>query len=518
MRNNGIGSWPARRARCGKDNPAIVFEGRTLSFGQVLERSTRLAHVLRNIGVGNGDRVAYLGPNHPTYAETLFACGMLGAVLLPLNTRLAAPEHDFVLRDATPSVLIWSPAMSQTMDALGESIPVPELITLGPASGRSAAYEALLSAAPCDPIDETVSLDDLCMIQYTSGTSGRPKGVMLTHGNVTWNCVNQLVDIDITTDEVNLVVVPMFHTAGMNNSFLPPFLKGGTAILMSAWNPETALELIEKHRVTCMVAVPTIFQTMAQSPRWAQADLSSIRTLLCGAAPLSTALIERYGARGLRFLQGYGMTETSPNATWLRAEAALRKKGSAGTACFFSDLRIVSADGADVAPGERGEVLVQGPNVTSGYWKQPEVSAASFVDGDWLCTGDAALFDDEGYVFIVDRIKDMFISGGENVYPAEVENAIYRHPAVRECAVIGVPDERWGEVGRAIIVPVEGQRVDDGEFREFLSRHLAAYKIPKSFVVTDQLPRTASGKLLKRQLRDTFGHSPAANAPDGSTQ
>ena len=508
MHNNGVGSWPARRARSAPHGTAIIFEGTTYTFAQVLARSTRLAHVLRALGVGRGDRVAFLGPNHPGFAETLFASGMLGAVLVPLNTRLAAPEHEFILRDAEPAVLIWSPAAGQTIEALGEHLPVRHLITLGPPKGRSRAYEDLLARAPEEAIDERVALEDLCMIQYTSGTSGRPKGVMLTHGNVTWNCINQLIDVDITTDEVNLVVAPMFHTAGMNNSFLPPFLKGGTTVMMSAWNPEEALAIIEKHRVTCLLGVPTMFQTMAQSPRWATVDLSSLRSLLCGGAPVPLALIERYRERGLTFLQGYGLTETSPNATFLRPEASTRKAGSAGTPCFFTDLRIVSGDGSDAPRGQRGEALAQGPNVTSGYWKLPEATAAAFVDGDWLRTGDAAVYDEDGYVFIVDRIKDMFISGGENVYPAEVENALYHHPALRECAVIGVPDRRWGEAGRAIVVLKDGQTATDEQLRDYLSGRLAAYKIPKSFVRTDVLPRTASGKLLKHRLREQFGEPP----------
>ncbi len=500
MRNGGVGSWPARRVRSDGDAISIVFEDTRYTFAQVLSRSTRLAHALRKLGVERGDRVAYLGPNHPSIAETLFATGMLGAILLPLNTRLAAPEHDFVLRDARPKVLIWSPSCGEVIRALGDRLAVPTLIVLDEATDRARGYEALLEAAPATPIDEAVSLDDICMIQYTSGTSGRPKGVMLTHGNVTWNCLNLLIDVDLAVQEVSLVVAPLFHTAGMNNSFLPPFLKGGTSILMSAWNPELALELIERHRVTSMVGVPTIFQSMAQSPRWESTDLSSMRTLLCGAAPVPVSLIERYRGRGLRFLQGYGLTETSPNATLLRAGDA-DKLGSAGTPCFFSDLRIVATDGSDAGTDVRGEVWAQGPNVTPGYWGLPDATREAFEDG-WLRTGDAAFFDADGHVFIVDRIKDMFISGGENVYPAEVENAIYRHPAVTECAVVGIPDAKWGEVGRAFLVLKEGESASDEQLRDFLAARLAGYKIPKVYTRVKALPRTASGKLLKRQLRD----------------
>ncbi len=500
MRNGGVGSWPARRVRSDGNAISIVFEEKPCTFAQVLSRSTRLAHALRGLGVGRGDRVAYLGPNHPSIVETLFATGMLGAILLPLNTRLAAPEHDFVLRDAQPKVLVWSPSCAELIRTLGDRLAVPSLIVLGEATDTARDYEALLEAAPETPIDEAVSLDDICMIQYTSGTSGRPKGVMLTHGNVTWNCLNLLIDVDLAVQDVSLVVAPLFHTAGMNNSFLPPFLKGGTSILMSAWNPELALRLIEKYRVTSMVGVPTIFQSMSQSPQWESTDLSSMRTLLCGAAPVPVSLIERYRRRGLRFLQGYGLTETSPNATLLRPGDA-DKVGSAGTPCFFSDLRIVTPDGTDAGPDVRGEVWTQGPNVTPGYWGLPDATRDAFEDG-WLRTGDAAFFDRDGHVFIVDRIKDMFISGGENVYPAEVENAIYRHPAIAECAVVGIPDPKWGEVGRAFLVLKDGAQASDGHLRDFLATQLAGYKIPKVYTRVNALPRTASGKLLKRQLRD----------------
>ncbi|HEX7380967.1 MAG TPA: long-chain fatty acid--CoA ligase [Nevskiaceae bacterium] len=502
MRNHGIGSWPARRARTGPDKAAIIHEGTTYTAADVLARSTRLANALRGLGVGRGDRVAYLGPNHPSCVEALFASGMLGAVLLPLNTRLAAPEHEYVLRDAEPVALIWSPECARGIEPIGAEVLPEAQIVLGPATAVAQAYEPLLTGASAAPVDEPVELDDLCMIQYTSGTSGHPKGVMLSHGNVAWNCINLLIDVDVRTAERNLVVAPLFHTAGMNNSFLPPFLKGAAAYLMQGWSPEKALELIESKRISFMVGVPTIFQAMAQSPRWKDTDLSSLRTLLCGSAPLPLSLIETYAARGLYFQQGYGLTETSPNATFLRADA-IGKEGSAGTPCFFTDLRVVSPDGVDTAAGERGEVLAQGPNVTRGYWKRPEATAASFVDGDWLRTGDVAVRDADGFVFIVDRVKDVIISGGENIYPAEVENALYGHPAIRECAVIGVPDARWGEVGRAMVVFKEGREASAAALGDFLAERIARYKIPKSFVAVDALPRTASGKLLKRVLRET---------------
>jgi fatty-acyl-CoA synthase len=356
-------------------------------------------------------------------------------------------------------------------------------------------------------------MDDVCMIQYTSGTSGHPKGVMLTHANIAWNCYNLLLDIDVATDEVTLVSAPMFHTAALNQTFFPTFLKGGTALLMSAFDPARALELIAAHRVTWMFGVPAMYFAIARSPAWASADLSSVRTLMCGGAPVPEALIRTYQERGLTFLEGYGLTESSPGALFLRAEESTRKLGSAGTPCFFTDVRVVGPDGADVAPGQTGEVIIQGPNVMKGYWQLPGATREALSEGGWLRSGDAATVDDDGFVYIVDRIKDMIISGGENIYPAEVEQVLYQHPAVADCAVIGVPDQRWGEVGRAVVALRPGTSATQEEILDFLGGRLARYKIPKSVIVVEVLPHNAAGKLVKGPLRERYGHAPASGEP-----
>jgi fatty-acyl-CoA synthase len=485
------------------DRVAFVADGRTETYGELRDRAYRLAHGLRELGVRRGDRVAYLGPNSPAFAETMFAAGLLGAVILPLNTRLAAPELGYIVADAGAEVLVWAPEVASIVTELRHHHRFRTEVRV--ADG----YEALLAGAVGDPIDELVALDEICMIQYTSGTSGHPKGVMLSHGNIAWNCYNLLLDIDIASDEVTLVSAPMFHTAALNQTFLPTFLKGGTAVLMSAFDPQRALDLIAEHRVTWMFGVPAMYQSIAQSPGWADADLSSVRTLMCGGAPVPAALIRTYHERGLTFLEGYGLTESSPGALFLRADESLRKVGSAGTPCFFTDVRVVGPDGIDVAPGETGEVIIQGPNVMTGYWQLPDATEDAFVADGWLRSGDAATVDDEGFVYIVDRIKDMIISGGENIYPAEVEQVLYQHPAVADCAVIGVPDQRWGEVGRAVVALRPGASANADEILGFLSGRLAKYKIPKSVVVVEALPHNAAGKLLKGPLRERFGSSDA---------
>ncbi|MFI9583548.1 long-chain fatty acid--CoA ligase [Streptomyces sp. NPDC052236] len=502
MRNEGLGSWPARRARKTPHRTALIHRDTVVSYAALHERTTRLAHALRAAGVRRGDRVAYLGANHPSYLETLFAAGVLGAVFVPLNTRLAGPEIAHQLTDSGARALVHAPSHSVLVEGLRGETDVRIRIVVGP------DYEKLLAEACADAsaevIDEPVGLDDICMIMYTSGTTGRPKGAMLTHGNLSWNAVNVLIDHDFIADEVALVSAPLFHTAGLNMLTLPVLLKGGRCVLVEAFDPGETLGLVESHRVTFMFGVPAMFDQIACHPRWAGADLSSLRMLSCGGSPVPTSLIATYQNRGLTFMQGYGMTEAAPGVLFLDAEHAVSKAGSAGVPHFFSDVRVVRPDLTPAGVGETGEILVRGPHVMAGYWGLPHETEAVFADG-WLRTGDAARVDKDGYVTIVDRLKDMIISGGENIYPAEVEDALLGHPSIVECAVIGVPDRKWGEVGRAVVVAREGARIDPDEVLASLAGRLAKYKIPKSLVVVDALPRTASGKLLKTRVRSRYG-------------
>ncbi|MFJ5994918.1 long-chain fatty acid--CoA ligase [Streptomyces sp. NPDC092370] len=498
MRNEGLGSWPARRARKTPHRTALIHGGSATDYGTLHARTTRLAHALRARGVRRGDRIAYLGPNHPSYLETLFAAGTLGAVFVPLNIRLAGPEIAYQLADSGARALVYGPSYAGLVAGLPGSTDVRVYLEAG------AEYEAAVAEAPGEPIDEPVGADDTCIIMYTSGTTGRPKGAMLTHGNLTWNAINVLIDHDLVADERALVSAPLFHTAGLNMLTLPVLLKGGTCVLVEAFDPDATFDLIERHRITFMFGVPTMFDQVARHPRWPDADLSSLRILTCGGSPVPTHLIAAYQERGLTFLQGYGMTEAAPGTLFLDAEHALAKAGSAGVPHFFSDVRVVRPDLTPVDAGEVGEIVVRGPHVMPGYWGLPEETAASFTDG-WFRSGDAARVDEDGYVHIVDRIKDMIISGGENIYPAEIEDRLLAHPDIVECAVIGVPDDKWGEVPRAVVVPREGSALDPDEVLASLAGHLAKYKIPKSVVLADALPRTASGKLLKSRVRTRYG-------------
>ncbi|MEV4001684.1 long-chain fatty acid--CoA ligase [Actinomadura sp. NPDC049753] len=498
MRDHGLGSWPARRARSRPGRPALLSEHGTLTYADLFARVTALAHALRGLGLGRGDRVAYLGPNRPSLVESMFAAHTLGAVFVPLNTRLATAEVDHQLQDCGASILIYS---AESADVVERLTAAPLLMAVDGGAGSGHDYEESLRAAPTDPIDEPVGHDDPALILYTSGTTGSPKGATLTHGNVIWNCLNTLVELDLTSDEVTLVSAPLFHVAALNMTLLPTLLKGGVAVLMRGWDPDACFDLVERHGVTWMFGVPTMFADLARSPRWRTADLSSLRSLLAGGAPVPLQLIRTYQERGLEILQGFGLTEAAPGALILSAEMSTVKAGSAGVPHFFSDARLARPASAGTEADDAGEILVEGPTIMPGYWGRPDATATVLSEDGWLRTGDVGRMDDDGYFYIVDRIKDMYISGGENVYPAEVESQLLEHPDVEECAVIGIPDDRWGEVGCAFVRTRPGASLDREALTAFLTGRLARYKIPHTVRFVEDLPRTASGKVHKRALR-----------------
>lgn len=490
QQGTGIGSWPRRRARKTPGRIAIVHGDDTQTYRELDATVTRFARALRARGIGRGDRVAYLGPNHPSFLHALFATCAVGAVFVPLNTRLAAPELAYMLSDSGARLLLHDQHCAETAAEAGPGIAVAvDDLTDGAGGGD-------------DRADEAMADDDPCMIMYTSGTTGRPKGAVLSHANITWNSLNVLVDTDLASDEITLVTAPLFHTAALNMTCLPTLLKGGRVVIEPGFDAERMLDLIEGQGVTCLFGVPTMFAAVAESPRWATADLSSVRILMCGGSPVPRALIEVYLRRGLSFIQGYGMTEASPGTLLLDREMSAVKAGSAGVPHFFTDVRLVRSDlTGEAAPGEPGEILVHGPHVMRGYYGLPDATAEALLEGGWFRSGDVGVRDEDGYVFIVDRVKDMIISGGENVYPAEVENALYDHPDVVECAVIGMPDARWGEVGKAVVVLRAGAATEPQDLLDHLAGRLAKYKVPKAVEFRSALPRTASGKIRKSALR-----------------
>ncbi len=487
MENQGIGSWVQRRRIKSAAHAAIIFGEQVITYEALAARVDALASALRGEGVVVGDRVAYVGDNHPSFVETLFAVTALGAIFVPLNTRLAAAELEYAIEDSGASVLI----RAQHFTVSG-----PRTITVG------AELDALIAAAEPAVIDVAVALDDPAVILYTSGTTGRPKGAVLSHGNLSWNSINVLVDYDLTSNDRALMISPLFHAASLGMGTLPAFLKGATVVLEASFDAENTLAQIARHRITWISGVPTTYQLLCESPSWATTDLSSLRTITCGGSPVPLRVLDAWEARGLSFTGGYGMTETAPGATSLQSDRSRDKAGSAGLPHFFTDVRIVDESGADAAPGEVGELQVRGPNVIAEYWNRPEDSAGAFAPGGWFRSGDLAYIDDESYVYISDRLKDMIISGGENIYPAEIEQAIMQLDEVTGVAVIGVPDHKWGEVPIAIVT--SRGTVDSALVRAHLEPQFARYKIPKRVIVVDELPRTASGKVRKADLRARF--------------
>ena len=521
MDNIGVGSWLQRRRRKSGGKTALLFPAGTaagaLSYEELAVRTDSLANALRDRGVVKGERVAYLGENHPSFVETFFACGLLGAIFVPLNTRLAPPELQFQLQDSGARLLVNAAGLEVPASAAVEGTAVthrlvvaadggtaPSAAKAPAAVGHSATVEpyeeALQAVAPEHP-DVAVGHDDGAMILYTSGTTGKPKGALLTHGNITWNCINTVVDMDINRHDVALMISPLFHVASLDMGLLPMLLKGATVVLEAKFDPARVLELIQEHKVTTLNGVPTTFQLLCEHPGWAAADLSSLDKLTCGGSAIPPRVLNAYEDRGIGFTSCYGMTETAPGVTMLPVDRSREKAGSAGLPHFFTDVRIADPMGGTVPPGEVGEIQISGPNVIKEYWNRPEATAASYADGAWFRSGDMGYRDQEGFLFVSDRLKDMIISGGENIYPAEVEAVISEHSAVGSVAVIGVPDDKWGEVPQAIVTLREGESLTAEQLRSFLDGRLARYKIPKSLVVVEDMPRTASGKIRKMELR-----------------
>ncbi|WP_395640272.1 long-chain fatty acid--CoA ligase [Pseudolysinimonas sp.] len=492
MQNEGIGDWAHRRRVKSADTVALIDGGRRTTYAELAVRVDRLAAALTRRGIGRGDRVAYLGPNAPEFLETLFAVTSLGAIFVPLNIRLAAGEIAYALSDSGSALLIVDPTLAALAPDTVETVEV------------GAAYEELLAAVDPTHVDHPVSLDDPAAILYTSGTTGRPKGAILTHGNLTWNAINAIVDYDVTSREVALMVSPLFHVASLGMGALPTLLKGGTLVLQPRFDPAAVLAAIQQHGITSLSGVPTTFQMLAEHPAWDSTDLSSLSKLTCGGSAVPARVAEAYEKRGLAFSSGYGMTETAPGATSLAPRHSASHATTSGLPHFFTSVRVVSRSGEPLPAGELGEIQVSGPNVIPGYWELPDASSAA-LDGPWFKSGDLGFLDADGFLTVADRAKDMFISGAENVYPAEVEQLIMELDAVESVAVIGVPDDKWGEVGLAVVIAVDGTTVTHDEIAAHLDGRIARYKIPKSTVLVDELPRTASGKVKKNELRERFG-------------
>jgi fatty-acyl-CoA synthase len=500
--------WIKRHAERTPGKLAVVdgHTGRQLSYARFNERANRLASFLREaLGIERGDRISILAKNSSDYYEVLFACGKMGAILNTLNWRLAVPELEFIVNDCTPRLLIYEPEFAEAVAALRPSIGCEFYLVLGDGAPEGEwSYEAALDAGSRQGVEmPRLSYDHIWAIIYTSGTTGRPKGAQVTFGNFFYNAVGMGQAIDLTSQDVNLNVLPTFHIGGLGLYAGPTFHAGGTVVVMRDFDPAELLRLIEEWRVTTIFLVPSIYLMLSQFSDFDRYDLSSVRSWGSGGSALPPGLVHQYAEKGIIIQQGFGMTETGPAVFIISREDAVRKAGSVGKPVLHTEVCIMDREHNVLGRGDVGELCIRGGNVTTGYWNRPQATAEAIVDG-WLHSGDAARFDEEGFYYIVDRWKDMYISGGENVYPAEVENVIYRHPAVAEVAVVGVPHPKWQEVGKAIVVVKAGHELTQEEVIAFCEGKLARYKIPRSVAFVDALPRTAAGKVLKRELRERF--------------
>lgn len=498
------------RARLTPDKTALVFAptGQRFTYRELDDRAAGCARSwVAGLGLAKNDRVGILANNRVELLDAFFAAGKSGVILVPLGTRLTAHELAFIAQDSGLRALVYGGEFAATVREFRGLVTLERWIALDdPADPSDGRWADILSRTP-DPGPLTpCRAEDIYCLLYTSGTTGKPKGVMVPHRMVAWNGYNTAICWQLREDDVSPIFTPMYHAGGLGAFLLPIFAIGGTIVLHAGFDTGEIWRTIERERCTVVLGVPTIYKLLMEAPEFETVDLSSVRWLISGGAPLPLYIIEAYQRRGVVFKQGYGLTEVGVNCFAMTVEESVKKKGSIGKPMMFTEARLVDGEGRDVPVGEVGELLLRGPHVCLGYWNNPEATAAALDPEGWFHTGDLARRDADGFFTIAGRKKDMFISGAVNVYPAEIEGELLLHPAVKDAAVIGMPDPTWGEVGVAFVVP-RAHPPTAGGLVAFLAGRLAKYKIPKDFVFIDVLPRTPYGKILKGELEDRYARS-----------
>lgn len=502
-----LGEMLARSARRAPDKVAVIFDDRELTFADFDARVNRLANALAARGIGRGDSVAILMYNRPEVLESYFACLKLGAAAVPVNFRLKSGELSYIFENSEArAVLTDGELCSLAVESTRELPGVGFVATVGEPVPGAESYEELLASAGSDAPAVEVDEGDIAFIMYTSGTTGRPKGAMLTHQNLMMNTINWIMELEARTGDVWLSGLPLFHIGGLNG-VLPFLYLASTSVITPSTNfdPLTSLRLLERHKVTICYFVPTQWQQICTLSELADVDTSVLRKAMWGAsqAPVSTLelLVKSFPSVGI--VNAFGQTEMSSNTMFLKSQDAVTKMGSVGKAAVNVEYRIVGPDGEDVPAGEVGEIVYRGLTVMAGYYKNADATAEAF-EGGWFHSGDLVREDEDGFVYVVDRIKDMIISGGENIYPAELERHFAEHPAVADVAVFGVPHPRWVETPAAAVVLADDAQATADELIEFVRLHVASYKKPSAVYFVSELPRNAAGKILKRELRDTY--------------
>ena len=495
-----ISVWIDRHAGFAPGKTAICFGGREITYEQLAARIGVLAGLLVDLKAGPGTRVAYLGLNHPGTIALLFACARTGAIFLPLNWRLEAPEHIEILNDCTPVVLF----ADADYLAHGRSICTQtgiRVVAMNGADGTAETVEGLSKlTSPVYAMRPDARGSDPVLLCYTSGATGRPKGVVLDQNALFVNAVNSAHMHAMTSDDVALVTLPLFHAGGLNILSLPVLHAGGTLVLHSAFDLDNTFAALEHGAITLTVLVPAQLSVMINDARWAQVDFPALRMITTGSTPVATALIRAVHEKPAALIQVYGSTETAPLATYLRAEDARAHEGSAGKVALHCQMRIIDDNGDDVKDGQSGEIAIRGANVMQGYWNAPEATGQVLVDG-WFHTGDIGHLDKDGYLYVDDRKKDMIISGGENVYPAELENILAECAHIVEAAVVGRPDDKWGEQVVAFVVATDDNVISEAQVKALFAGRLARYKHPRQVVFCASLPRNVMGKVKKDELR-----------------
>jgi fatty-acyl-CoA synthase len=494
-----------RNAAFAPEKPALRFEGATLSYAAFHARIVKAAHALQaEFAVTKGDRVAILSLNRPDYLVLLYACARLGAMLVPLNWRLAVAEQLFILRDCGAKVLVLEQTFAETLPALETTAVAGFDFT--PLQGKS--FDAIVAQARGDGPDTGANLSCPLLIVYTSGTTGRPKGAVLRQEALLWNGVMSQHMHDLTSEDHVLTVLPFFHVGGLNIQTTPALHAGATVTIHSRFTPDAALASFERDRPTLTVLVPAIIQAVSDHPRWATTDLSSLKAVSTGSTIVPPHLIDRFVARGVPVLQVYGSTETCPVAVYTRLGGDLSRTGSTGLPGLCCEAAIVDDDGHELPPDTPGEIVIRGLNVFTEYWGNEQATRETLQNG-WYRSGDIGVRDADGYFYVHDRKKNLIISGGENIYPAEVERVLLEHPEVSECAVIGRSDPRWDEVPVAYVIRRDGCNVEAEGLKAHVSMQLARFKVPRDIVFVDDLPRTALGKVQHFMLRQLYERAPA---------
>ena len=497
-----IGEFMTRRAILTPEREGLVCEHIRRNFGELNERANRLANAMRGLGVGHGDRVALLALNEPEYYDLFFGLGKIGAILVPVNYRLAGPEIQYILSDSGAKVLVFSPEFTATVDSIRKDIPAQVCIAISEDPPEWAiSYEKLIQNSSSQEPEIKGGDDDTLTILYTSGTTGKPKGAELTHAYYFWSSINLSTTLGLDIGDRGIIALPLFHIAALSNLPWGTHV-GGKSVLLRSLDPKRFLELLGEEKITGFGAVPALLDFLKFVPDYEKYDWSSVKVILVFGAPVPVTLIKEYEAVGIKVRQLYGLTESN-TASVLDAENALSKAGSCGRPFFHTEIRLVDASGRDVGADELGEVLLRTPNMMKGYWNRPQDTAAA-IKGGWLHTGDIARMDKDGFFYIMDRKKDMIISGGENIYPAEIEDALLQNPKVAEVGVIGYPYEKWGEAVKAIVVVKPGEKLNEQELIGWCQGRIGKFKIPKNVVFTESLPRTPTGKILKRVLREQY--------------